>query len=245
MDYETYIKNFGDRKIPKSMEKLLRLNKNLDELVHELDMAGIYFRFMESSDVVCGGKVIKSLLGIATNGCGDQFAFWLDDDELELENTPIVGVGSGIYSVIANNFDDLILLLAAVGDLSPGGIDIEDEEDELKPNLIFDNFMTQLTQGMQPNELERFIKTTQQLEPDPFFDKFIAKLAKGMEPNELEELNNMRREFDNLEKDMKFRRAEFILKMGIQLPEDPEELYLQAVESHPNFEEWLEPQIPD
>jgi hypothetical protein len=139
MNYATYVeKNFKGRKIPEDLDRLLRLSadNNLRRLSYELEYAGIKFRFVEDSDewlthwLGYESQIINHVLGIATNGAGDLLAFWLYYDEWDLTDAPIVFFGhEGIFSVLANNFKELLPLLASCGNLHPYAI--EDYLDEL------------------------------------------------------------------------------------------------------------------
>jgi hypothetical protein len=185
MDYSTYIKNFKGRKVPAELENLIRAKSDIDILSAELYEAGVYFRFLEDSDswltywLGYQSQIVDSVLGIATNGAGDLLAFWLYD-ERDLKDAPIVFIGDGDPSIIANNFSDMLLLLVACFDLHPDAIP-EDLQEDFEDPLADEITLALVEDGTYPPDtIQR--RTERREEIKQGRAKFIAKL--GIQPPE-------------------------------------------------------------
>jgi hypothetical protein len=183
MEYSTYCKNFKGRGIPDELENLLHLRGDLETLSAELRKANIAFEFEDSDKWLTDylgyqSQIVNSLLGIATNGAGDLLAFWLYDDR-DLKDAPIVFVGHGDASVIANNFSDLLLLLIACFDLHPEAIP-EDLNDETFDRALSDEITLELIEDgtYPPDTMEQLRKRDEEIEQGRA--KFLSSL--GLQP---------------------------------------------------------------
>ena len=128
MDINEYTKkSIGELKMPIELEKLFEFEQMSDEMYSESfylypgdkDEFKYYFDFDEEITK----KYSKNILVFAkADGTGGFLAFWLQENNTDLNNAPIINYGSeGDIQVVAKNIRELMKILTFDVELMDGG----------------------------------------------------------------------------------------------------------------------------
>ena len=135
---QQYQKNFGSYAIPETLEKLMVFDSK-----HELDSCADSFCLCTEIDKTpdlgqysLDDEYFERLLIFANaDGSGSKYCFWVNEPGIELENAPIVVIGSeGDFYITSKNLKELICQLSFGPEHSGGSwwreVDVVDEDDE-------------------------------------------------------------------------------------------------------------------
>lgn len=128
---EKYKQNFGKYKIPKTLEKLMLFE---DEFGAESYSECFYlcsdvYREPDMGQYSLDDAYFERLIEFANaDGTGSKYYFWVNEKDIELENAPIVVIGSeGHTQIIAKNIKELLQLLSFGPEIMDGTFYRDDE----------------------------------------------------------------------------------------------------------------------
>ncbi len=113
---KTYKKNFGNYKIPKTLKKLMAFEEEYgaEEYSESFYLCSDSYKDPDMGQYSLDDEYFERLIEFANaDGTGAKYCFWVNETGIELENAPIVVIGSeGHIQIIAKNLKELLQLLS-------------------------------------------------------------------------------------------------------------------------------------
>ena len=155
---EKYKQNFGKYKVPETLEKLMIFEEEYgtESYSQSFFLCSDVYKDPDMGQYSLDEAYFERLIEFANaDGTGARYCFWVSEKEIELENAPIVFIGSeGHIQIIAKNIKELLQLLS----FGPEGMDgffYRDEED-FEEEESFQEFREWMKNELNINPVEDY-----------------------------------------------------------------------------------------
>ena len=184
---DKYKEIFKEYEMPKEIIELFlfQFGKNNDSFIYPFYMDFVldneFTWFCEDSDKE--KELLNSVIAFASSdGSGGYFAFWLQEENKDLSNTPIIHISSeGGSHLVCKNIYDLLIIMT--GDLDHTTVDPDSDPSDYsndyknwaKETFNIDAIDVQNTEDYEtPSEVEKIIENVNNM----YEDKYITWKAK-------------------------------------------------------------------